>query len=113
MGYKLFQRAASDAAATEFAATEWSAPTDAPADSLPSDLGVDSLPAPMEPAEPVEQRPTISHIGRYALKGLLGQGGLGQVHEAWDPLLSRPVAIKTLQFDIDAGTRAAIRRVIC
>jgi eukaryotic-like serine/threonine-protein kinase len=69
-----------------------------------SDLGGDSLPADAS----VEQQPTISHIGRYALKGSLGQGGLGQVHEAWDPLLSRTVAVKTLQFDIDAATRDAL-----
>jgi eukaryotic-like serine/threonine-protein kinase len=71
-----------------------------------SDLGADSGPAPLDAT--IEQKPTSSHIGRYALKGLLGQGGLGQVHEAWDPLLSRNVAIKSLQFNIDAGTRDAL-----
>jgi eukaryotic-like serine/threonine-protein kinase len=71
-----------------------------------SDLGADSGPTPLDAA--IEQKPTISHIGRYALKGMLGQGGLGQVHEAWDPLLSRNVAIKTLQFSIDATTRDAL-----
>ncbi len=71
-----------------------------------SDLGADSGPAPLDAA--IEQKPTISHIGRYALKGMLGQGGLGQVHEAWDPLLSRNVAIKTLQFSLDATTRDAL-----
>jgi eukaryotic-like serine/threonine-protein kinase len=68
-----------------------------------SDLGGDSQPAGVDST--VEQRPTISHIGRYALKSMLGQGGLGQVHEAWDPLLSRTVAIKTLQFNTDASLR--------
>jgi eukaryotic-like serine/threonine-protein kinase len=71
-----------------------------------SDLGADSGPTPLDAT--IEQKPTISHIGRYALKGMLGQGGLGQVHEAWDPLLSRNVAIKTLQFNIDANTRDAL-----
>jgi eukaryotic-like serine/threonine-protein kinase len=71
-----------------------------------SDLGADSGPTPLDAA--IEQKPTISHIGRYALKGMLGQGGLGQVHEAWDPLLSRNVAIKTLQFSLDATTRDAL-----
>jgi eukaryotic-like serine/threonine-protein kinase len=71
-----------------------------------SDLGADSGPTPLD-AE-IEQKPTISHIGRYALKGLLGQGGLGQVHEAWDPLLSRNVAIKSLQININASTPDAL-----
>ncbi len=49
--------------------------------------------------------PTIGHVGRYALKYLLGDGGLGSVHAAHDPLLSRLVAIKTLK--VDAPRRAA------
>jgi eukaryotic-like serine/threonine-protein kinase len=105
---------AADAAWSSDSLTD-SATPDAGADSdmsasLPggptSDLGADSGPTPLDAA--IEQKPTISHIGRYALKGMLGQGGLGQVHEAWDPLLSRNVAIKTLQFSIDATTRDAL-----
>jgi serine/threonine-protein kinase len=120
VAYHLFQRRPrSDAANSDFAATVATLPPGAEslpgaADSLPSgidsgvpdiatdfttDMGGDSLPA------PVEQQPTISHIGRYALKGVLGIGGLGQVHEAWDPLLSRTVAVKTLQFDIAPDSR--------
>ncbi|MBA3597797.1 MAG: serine/threonine protein kinase [Methylibium sp.] len=40
--------------------------------------------------------PTIGQIGRYALKYRIGAGGLGTVYAADDPLLSRRVAIKTL-----------------
>ena len=72
-----------------------------------TDLSSDSQPAPGAEAA-VEHRPTTSHIGRYALKGIIGQGGLGQVHEAWDPLLSRTVAVKTLQFDIDTPSRVSL-----
>ncbi len=36
-------------------------------------------------------------IGRYQLRTVLGEGGLGRVYGAWDPLLSRRVAVKTLQ----------------
>ncbi len=124
MGYNLFQRRGrSDAPTTEFAATVVSMPAgvestppaadslpsglDATASGPPSDLGGDCLPEPAVEAA-VERQPTISHIGRYALKGLLGQGGLGQVHEAWDPLLSRTVAVKTLQFDIDTPSRVSL-----
>ncbi len=122
--YQLFHRRAKpDAAATDFAATVVSLP--AGADSLPvadSLAASDSLPATGEwvPSDidagahdsapdsqpdsqpvPVELRPTLAYVGRYALKGLLADGGLGQVHEAWDPLLSRVVAVKMLQFDTD------------
>ena len=43
-----------------------------------------------------ENLPTIGHIARYDLKYALGEGGLGTVYAAHDPLLSRAVAIKTL-----------------
>ncbi|MDP2008232.1 MAG: serine/threonine-protein kinase [Rubrivivax sp.] len=138
MAYNIFQRRAKgDAVVSEFAATVQSLPADAdsrpltdradsglgadaapsvpdagaldiPSDmgsDLPSDLGNDSQPA---PEADVEQQPTLSHIGRYALKGLLGAGGLGQVHEAWDPLLSRSVAVKTLQFAEAAPERVSL-----
>ena len=71
-----------------------------------SDLGGDSQP-PAGDAQ-VERQPTLAHIGRYALKGLLGHGGLGQVHEAWDPLLSRTVAVKTLQLKVADAERVAL-----
>jgi serine/threonine protein kinase len=74
-----------------------------------SDFSGESQPAAADPADPgPDDRPTLSHIGRYALKGPLGQGGLGQVHEAWDPLLSRTVAVKTLQFDVDMPSRVSL-----
>ncbi len=44
--------------------------------------------------------PTIGHIGRYALKYQLGEGGLGTVFAAQDPLLSRLIAVKTLNVQV-------------
>jgi len=41
--------------------------------------------------------PPIGHVGRYILQSVLGEGGLGTVYSAWDPMLSRRVAVKTLQ----------------
>ena len=121
MGYNLFQRRESaNAEVVDFAATVASMPpgvdssppagdsTPAP-DSQPAgpDSGTpDSLPAPIDAG--IEHSPTLSHIGRYAIKGPLGHGGLGQVHEAWDPLLSRTVAVKTLQFEVETADRVSL-----
>ncbi len=84
-----------------------SAPPDSGIPDVLTDFGVDSLPAAAE-LSATQAAPTLQHIGRYALKAPLGLGGLGQVHEAWDPLLSRTVAVKTLQFDIDTPTRVSL-----
>ncbi|MBL8342433.1 MAG: serine/threonine protein kinase [Rubrivivax sp.] len=87
-----------------------------PAAELPPFLGGPTpKPAPEPAADdeslPMADQPTIAQVGRYALKRALGLGGLGQVHEAWDPLLGRTVAIKTLQFESDPRTRSALDRL--
>jgi eukaryotic-like serine/threonine-protein kinase len=57
-------------------------------------------------ASPGDQAmPTIGHIGRYALKHQLGSGGLGTVFAAHDPLLSRLIAVKTLNVEIKEEER--------
>ena len=72
--------------------------------ALEADSGVD---ASVDEADGAA-RPTLSSIGRYALKQQIGQGGLGTVFEAWDPLLSRMVAVKTLQFDLTMPERVSL-----
>jgi eukaryotic-like serine/threonine-protein kinase len=111
VGYHLFQqRGTASADHDDFAAT---------VASMPPGLAAASAQPASAPAAPVsdgetgpeisiEHQPTLAHIGRYALKGSLGIGGLGQVHEAWDPLLSRCVAVKTLHFDVPQGQRVAL-----
>ncbi|MFO1272214.1 MAG: serine/threonine-protein kinase [Rubrivivax sp.] len=116
MGYKPFQRPAPNGE-SEFAATILSVPagdSDLPATAAgdaaaAAPLDTASLP-PAEGAEALRMAaaPTLSHIGRYAVKHRLGQGGLGTVYEAWDPLLSRTVAVKTLQFAVDTATRGSL-----
>jgi eukaryotic-like serine/threonine-protein kinase len=105
-----------DAESSEFAATVASWPPgmephalEAPPAASPDGVGADTDSTPDGLADTaIEHRPTLAHIGRYAVKGTLGLGGLGQVHEAWDPLLSRVVAVKTLQFDVAANQRVAL-----
>jgi len=57
------------------------------------------------PTQAADQLPTIGHIGRYALKYQIGEGGLGTVYAAHDPLLSRLIAIKTVNLEISAEER--------
>jgi serine/threonine-protein kinase len=58
-------------------------------------------------SQPGDPMATIGHIGRYALKYRIGEGGLGTVYAAHDPLLSRLIAIKTLNLEISAEQRPA------
>jgi TonB family protein len=41
-----------------------------------------------------------SAIGRYQITGTLGFGAMGAVYKAFDPLIKRPLAIKTIRLDI-------------
>jgi eukaryotic-like serine/threonine-protein kinase len=52
-----------------------------------------------------EPAPSIGHIGRYGLKYLLGEGGIGTVYAAHDPLLSRLIAVKTLHVEVEDSER--------
>ncbi|NKI96906.1 serine/threonine-protein kinase [Rhizobacter sp. SG703] len=74
-----------------------------------TDLGLPAQPSATFATNPpmggADQMPTIGHIGRYALKYRIGEGGLGVVYAAHDPLLSRLIAIKTLNLEISAEQR--------
>ena len=40
---------------------------------------------------------TASRFGRYELQEEIGEGAMGRVYKAWDPLVRRVVAIKTIR----------------
>jgi Tol biopolymer transport system component len=49
-------------------------------------------------------------LGRFVVRGLLGQGGMGRVYRALDPSLGREVAIKVMASDL-GEEGASLRRV--
>jgi serine/threonine-protein kinase len=40
----------------------------------------------------------IRSLGKYELRAVIGRGAMGTVYEAWDPVIDRRVAIKTVRF---------------
>jgi serine/threonine-protein kinase len=79
------------------------------AEELPDSGDPEALPGTIPFDErSLQSLPTIGHVGRYALKYELGAGGLGTVYAALDPLLSRPIAVKTLHVDAIAEQRDAL-----
>jgi serine/threonine-protein kinase len=42
-------------------------------------------------------------LGRYQVLEIAGEGAMGTVFRGWDPALQRPVALKTVRFDVAAG----------
>jgi serine/threonine protein kinase len=49
-------------------------------------------------------------FGPYLIERPLGEGGMGIVYRATDTRLSRPVAIKMLSEELDAGARRRFQR---
>jgi len=47
----------------------------------------------------------ISHLGRYEIIGELGQGAMGIVYKAKDPLIDRTLAIKTISLNLAMDER--------
>ncbi len=57
------------------------------------------------PGVPAGDLPSIGRIARYDLKYRIGEGGLGTVFAAHDPVLSRLIAIKTVHVEVAPAER--------
>ena len=78
---------------------------------LPTIAG--SLPQPSAAnADHLQPGRRLTHVGRYDLRQVLGEGAFGGVYEGWDPLLSRSVAVRTWQFGLKMSARIAMDRLL-
>ena len=42
----------------------------------------------------------VRRLGKYEIRGTLGQGAMGVVYHAFDPVIERQVALKTIRVDL-------------
>lgn len=52
----------------------------------------------------------LAHTKQYRIESCIGEGGMGLVYKAWDPVLERPVALKVMKPDVPASERDRFRR---
>ncbi|HMA11510.1 MAG TPA: protein kinase, partial [Steroidobacteraceae bacterium] len=62
--------------------------------------------APKQAAQPAPCMLRQTRIGRYEVVSALGQGAMGAVYKAVDPLIERAVAIKTINLHLSKAERA-------
>jgi predicted Ser/Thr protein kinase len=51
----------------------------------------------------------LTHIGKYRIERELGHGAMGVVYQAFDPIVERPVAVKTIRLDVENAEDLLVR----
>jgi hypothetical protein len=51
----------------------------------------------------------LGKLGKYQILGIIGRGGMGTVYRAFDPVLSRPVALKVVSSEGELSTEQKAR----
>src|SRR5262245_40116954 len=71
-------------------------------------LAAETLVRPSRPAN-VAEAPDPERLGRYEIRGVLGEGSMGRVYRAYDPSECREVAVKVLKASFANDPRAVQR----
>ncbi|MCH9686058.1 MAG: hypothetical protein K0V04_31780, partial [Deltaproteobacteria bacterium] len=71
--------------------------------TMPFAADVDDLPG-------FEHRQLVIHSKQYRIVDTLGEGGMGTVFRAYDPLLEREVALKVMKEGLPAAARRCFRQ---
>ncbi|MEZ4385426.1 MAG: serine/threonine-protein kinase [Nannocystaceae bacterium] len=53
---------------------------------------------------------SVGHFKRYVVRRCIGEGGMGRVYQAFDPVLRREVAVKVMRPDVPEPERRRFRR---
>ncbi|MEZ4452128.1 MAG: serine/threonine-protein kinase [Nannocystaceae bacterium] len=53
---------------------------------------------------------SVGHFKRYEVKRCIGEGGMGRIYQAYDPVLRRDVAVKVMRADVPDAERRRFRR---
>lgn len=64
----------------------------------------------VDEAPPARSRELVIHSKQYRIVETLGEGGMGMVHRAYDPVLERDVALKVLKPGLPPAARRCFRQ---